>query len=49
MINTDRGKIDDNLKGWRVNSFDSKSIDIELEFEKPLLLNSGDQPELLVI
>lgn len=49
MINTDRGEIDDNFKGWRVTSLNSKSIEIALEFENPLLLNSGDQPELLVI
>ena len=35
MINTDRGEIDDNLKEWKVTSFDSKSIKIKLEFEKP--------------
>ena len=49
MINTNKMEIDDNLKGWKVITFDTKSIEIALEFENPLLLNTDDQPELLVI
>ena len=51
MINSDPdlAQVNINLKSWKVISFDSKSIDVALEFIEPLKVSSGDEPDMLVI
>ena len=49
MINIDREEIDNNLLEWQVISYSSKSIEIALQFENPLLISQGDYPDVLVI
>ena len=39
MINLDDEEIDSNLQGWKVTAYDSKSIEITLQFEKPELVS----------
>ena len=37
------------MNGWEILSFDSSTIDIELNFTNPLYVSSGDKPDLLLI
>ena len=49
MLNGDTEEIDNNLRLWTVISADSSQIDIRLDFEKPVYVSSGFDPDLLFI
>ena len=49
MLNGDTEEIDQNLRSWNVISADSTLIDIRLDFEKPALVSSGFEHDLLFI
>ena len=49
MLNGDSEEIDKNLRSWSVTSTSSTNIDISLEFEKPILVSTGSNPDMLVI
>ena len=49
MINGDTKKVDSNLKSWTVTKVSSTQIDINLIFEKPLLVSTGEFPDILLI
>ena len=49
MLNGYTQEIDSNLKSWTVNKVSSTNIEISLAFEKPILVSTGDLPDLLYI
>ena len=49
MLNGDSEEIDKNLRSWSVTSTSSSSIDVSLDFEKPILVSTGSYPDMLVI
>ena len=48
-LNGDSEEIDKNLRSWTVTSASSSRIDISLDFEKPILVSTGDFPDILII
>ena len=49
MLNGDTKEIDKNLRSWTVVSASSTRIDISLDFEKPILVSTGNLPDMLII
>ena len=49
MLNGDTLEIDENLISWSVISASSSKIDVNLVFEKPILVSSGDFSDILFI
>ena len=49
MLNGNSEEIDKNLRSWSVTSTSSSSIDVSLDFEKPILVSTGSYPDMLVI
>ena len=49
MLNGDEQAIDENLTSWTVKSVTSKRISIQLEFQSPLQVSQGDQPDQIAI
>ena len=49
LINGDTEEIDKNLRSWTVTSVSSTKIDIDLTFEKPIIISTGDFPDILLI
>ena len=49
MLNGDTEEIDKNLRSWTVTSVSSTRIDISLTFEKPIIVSTGDFPDILLI
>ena len=41
----DEGVIDDNLTSWEISQVSAMLISIELEFDRPFDVSSGDQPD----
>ena len=48
-LNGDTEEIDKNLRSWTVTSASSSKIDISIDFEKPILVSTGDFPDILII
>ena len=49
MLNGETLEIDKNLISWTVTYASSSKIDISLTFERPILVSSGDFPDILFI
>ena len=49
MLNGNTEEIDKNLRSWTVTSVSSTRIDISLTFEKPIIVSTGDFPDILLI
>ena len=49
MLSGEDEAIDDNLTSWEIKSVEAMLISIDLEFESPLLVSSGDLPEQIVV
>ena len=49
MLNGDTEEIDNNLKSWTVTSVSGTEIVISLIFDKPILVSSGDYPDIILI
>ena len=49
MLSGEDEAIDDNLTSWEIKSVEALLISIDLEFESPLLVSSGDLPEQIVV
>ena len=49
MVNQDEELVDGNLLNWTVTSVEQELILIKLEFEQPLEVSQGDEPDYLVI
>ena len=49
MLKGDTNEIDKNLRSWTVVSASSTRIDISLDFEKPILVSTGNLPDMLII
>ena len=49
MLNGDTKEIDKNLKSWTVTSVSGTEIVISLIFNKPILVSSGDYPDIILI
>ena len=49
MLSGETEEIDQNLKSWTVKSVYEKRINIELEFDQPLQVSQGDEPDKIVI
>ena len=49
LINGDTEEIDKNLRSWTVTSVSSTKIDIDLTFEKPIIISTGDFPDILLV
>lgn len=42
VISGDTEELDSNLQGWEIVSVDSKLIEIDITFAKPLQVSQGD-------
>ena len=49
MLSGETEEIDTNLKSWTVTSVSETEIIINLTFEKPILVSSGDNPDILMM
>ena len=49
MINGDTEEIDENLVSWFVTSASATNIDIRTEYEKPLFVSTGYEPDFLIL
>ena len=49
LFDREEDKISDNLADWNISQVDSRSIVIDLEITRPLLVSQGDNPDLLLI
>ena len=49
MLNGEAEEIDYNLRSWTVTYASSTRIDISLTFEKPIIVSTGDFPDILLI
>ena len=49
MLNGDSYEIDSNMRSWTVTSADSTKINISLDFEKPIFVSTGEEPDLLFL
>ena len=49
MLSGEDEAIDPNLLSWTFNTVSSQQIEIKLEFERPLEISQGDEPEKLVV
>ena len=49
MINGDTEEIDENLNSWSVISASTTNIDIRTEYEKPIFVLTGYEPDYLII
>ena len=49
MLSGNSQEIDDNLVSWTVSSVSKRLIRLELEFESPLEVSQGDNPDILVV
>ena len=49
MLSGEDEAIDPNLLSWTINTVSSQLIEIKLEFERPLEISQGDEPEKLVV
>ena len=49
MLNGDTKEIDKNLKSWTVTSVSGTEIVLSLIFDEPILVSSGDNPDIILI
>ena len=49
LFDPEEDKISDNLAAWYIIYIDSRSIVIDLDITRPLLISQGDNPDQLLI
>ena len=49
MLNGDTNEIDNNLITWTVTQASSTKISISLTFDKPIIVSTGEAPDILFI
>ena len=49
MLSGDSLETDENLVSWNVTSVERRLIRLDLEFESPLEVSQGDNPDILVV